>query len=121
VLGGWECDHVEPEFLHCTDCGEVIVHVQRLDEIGGDPEVVCVCDVLGAIAAAHDNDGDGFEVRIGFDLRKDCEAVLLGQVQVEQDEVRARRGEIVSLLMKEGHGLVAVLDDVDVIGDARVA
>ena len=31
VLGGWECYHVEPEFLHCTDCGEVIVHVQRLD------------------------------------------------------------------------------------------
>jgi hypothetical protein len=30
VLGGWECYHVEPEFLHCTDCEEVIVDVQRL-------------------------------------------------------------------------------------------
>ena len=54
------------------------------------------------------------ELRVGLQLLEHLAAVLAREVEVEQHELRARRGLVDALPAQEGHRLLAVADDVQV-------
>ena len=57
---------------------------------------------------------------VGLDLLEQLPAVVLRQVQVEQDQVRPRRAFVCTALVKEVQALLAVVRDVKVVVDLVV-
>src|SRR6202012_4187008 len=65
----------------------------RLGHERVDPEVVGAHDVLLRAGGGEDHDGDAAQVGSGLDLAQSLGPVLLGHVEVQEDEAGARRGD----------------------------
>ena len=62
-----------------------------------------------------------FRLVIALDLSQDLAAIHLGEVQIQQDQVRARGVDVSSLVPQEGHGLHSVGSHVQVDGHVGIA
>ena len=60
------------------------------------------------VGSGQDYGGDGFQIVILLDVGQHLAAIHLGQVQIQQDEVRARGMDVTPLTPQKGHGLHAV-------------
>ena len=78
-------------------------------------QVIGLQDILFILRGGQHHHRDTSQPRIVLNLRQDLAAVLFGEVEVEQNQIRTRAISVLALLPQEGHGLHAVGDDVDVI------
>ena len=89
----WQSDDLDEEVVDLADRGDELVQVHRLGDIGVRVELVAAQDVLLGRGGGEDYDGDVGQVRVGLDLLQDLTAVVLGEVEVEEDQVGPRRAE----------------------------
>ena len=62
-----------------------------------------------------------FRLVILLDVSQNLAAIHLGQVEIQQDEIRARRVGVLALVPQKGHGLDAVGGHVQMDGRVGVA
>jgi len=74
--------------------------------------------VLVGIRGGEDDDGDANERGVSFDIMDDFAAAFFGQVQVEDDKVRATDMGISAAAEKEIHRICAVINHIEVMAEA---
>ena len=83
-------------------------------------QLVAAQDVLLGRRGGQHDDRDVAQVRVGLDLLQQLPAVVLRQVQVEQDQVGPRGVLEGAALVEEVQALLAVVGDVQVVLDLVV-
>ena len=94
--------------------------LDRLLQVGVRVLVVRLYHVLLGVRAGEDDDGDAFQVGVGLDLAQHLLAALPGEVQVEQDHVRALHVRVLALLPEILHRGDAVVHLVEVVHESGV-
>jgi len=77
-------------------------------------------DVLLVRGGGEDHHRDPLELGVALHRGEHLAPVHARKVQVEQDEVGPLRGGVLALAPQEAHGLLAVADDVEVVGELRL-
>ncbi len=65
--------------------------------------------------------GMSFRVLVALDAGQHLASIHFGQVQIQQDQVWARRIFVNALAMKEGHSLHAIADHIQMDGRVGIA
>src|SRR3972149_108438 len=105
----------EPEVLDRLHHLRELVQVHGFRYVGVRMVIVAPDDVLFRRGSRQDDHGNPLEVGILFDLGQDFAPVLSRHVQIEQDEIGARRSTELRLLAQISHGFDSVVDGVDVV------
>ena len=103
-----------------VDRGHELMRVDRLGDVGVRVQLVTAPDVLLGRRRGQHHDRDPGQIRIGFDLCQDLAAVVLGQIQIEQDQIRPRRVSEGGSPVQEVQGLLAVAHDMQGMADPVV-
>src|SRR5829696_1991919 len=85
---GREPRDLEPEAVDGLDERGEVVEVEGLDHVAIDPAVVACRDVAGGGRRREHDHRHAPQVGVAADLLEHLKPVLLGQVEVEQDQVR---------------------------------
>src|ERR1700743_2362862 len=88
-----QLDEVKPVAGEALHGGGQLVEGDRLGQQRVHAEVVRAHDVLLGPGGGEDHHRDPAQVGIGLDLAERLPAILLGHVEVEQDEAGARGGD----------------------------
>jgi hypothetical protein len=110
-----ELDDGQPKILDVIHHGDELLEIDGLGDVAVGVEVVGFQNVLFGFGGGQDYHGDGFEKRITLDLCEDLAAVFEGEIEVEEDEVRADRILVFTLLAETGEGFFAVVGDDEVV------
>src|SRR4051794_39206581 len=110
-----QLDDGEPEVLDRADHGDELIELDRLGDIAVGVQVVGAEDVLLGLRGRQDHDRDAAEGRLRLDLLQHLAAVLLREVQVQQDQVGPGGVGVAARLPQEGEGLDAVAGHAHVI------
>jgi hypothetical protein len=110
-------DHGEPEAVDRLHHDDELVEVDGLGDVAVGVQVVALQHVLFRLGGGEDHHRDLAQVVVALDLREHLAPVLLRQVQVEQDDVGARRLGVLALALEEIDRLDAVLRPVQVVVD----
>ena len=81
------------------------VEAHGLVEIRVGLELIACQDVVLRLGGGEDDRRDGLEVVVALDLGEDLAAIHPGQVEIEQDEIRARGIRLAVFLPQERHRL----------------
>src|SRR5215213_3046790 len=117
---GRELHDRQPEAVDRPDHFDEGVQVDGFADVAVGVQVVALDDVLLGPRRREHHDRDAPEVRVGLDLGQYLAAVLLGQVQVEQDQVRMRGLSVLPLAPQERQRLDTVRDHAQVVVDPGV-
>src|SRR5262249_52990945 len=110
-----ELDHSHEEVVDLPHHTQEAIEVDRLGDIRGRVQVVAADDVLLGVRGGQNDDGDTLQLRVRLDLGQHFMPGLSWQIEVEQDEVRARRLGEVSFAAQEAQGSLAVSDDTELV------
>src|SRR6266850_1400010 len=110
-------DHRQPERIDRLHHVNEFVEVDRLGDIAVGVQAVGLEHVLLGFRGSEHDYGDALQLRVALDLLEHFAPVLLRQVEVEQDDVRAHRIGESALAAQELHGFHAVLHPVQVAVD----
>ena len=120
-LLSWEHDNGQPEEFDGADDHQELLKVDGFGDVAVGVEVVAAQDVLFGAGTGEDNDRYASEVFVIFDFGEDFASVFSGQIEVKEDDVRARGIGPSALAPEEFHRVDAVFDHVDTVGDFGVA
>src|SRR6266852_8459462 len=108
TLVGWQLDNGQPEVLDRLHHGEELVDIDRLVDVAIRVQVIRLDDVGLGVRRRQHHDRNPSQVGIFLDLGKHLAAVLAGQIEVEEDQVRAHRVDVFALPPQKGDRLDAV-------------
>src|SRR5205085_5703245 len=114
---GRQRDHGEPEDVDRLHHHDEFLKVDGLGHIAVRMQVVRPQHVLFGLGGGEHDHRDALEAVVGLDVLEHLAAVLLRQVEVEQDDVRARRVRVLAAAVEKLHRLDAVLAPVQLVVD----
>jgi hypothetical protein len=82
-----KANHLDEELVDLADRPHELIDVDRLCDVGVGVQLVALEDVFLRGGGGEHDHGDVAEVGVGLDLLEQLAAVVLGQIQVEQDQV----------------------------------
>jgi hypothetical protein len=97
-VGFRELDDREPEVLDVTDDRDELFQIDRFGDVAVGVQVVGPEDVFLGFGSGEYHNGNGFQFGVALDLCEDLAAVLPRQIQVQENEIGARRCPILALL-----------------------
>src|SRR5207245_718379 len=104
----WQLDDGQPEVLDRLHHGKELVDIDRLVDVAIRVQVIGLDNVGLGVRRRQHYDRDPSQVGISLDLGKHLAAVLAGQIEVEEDQVRAHRVDVFALPPQKGDRLDAV-------------
>ena len=113
-------DHRHEELVDLPDGRDELLHVHRLGDVRVGVQLVAAQDVLLGRGGGQDHHRHVGELGVRLDLLQDLPPVVLGQVEVEQDQVDLRRGGVRAAAVQEVQGLFAVPRHVQPVADLVV-
>ena len=120
ALSPGKLDHRHEELVDLPHGRDELLHVHRLGDVGVRVQPVAAQDVLLGGGGGQDDHRHVGQLGIGLDLLQDLPPVVLGQVQVEQDQVGGRRGGMRPAAVQEVQCLFPVPGHVEAIADLVV-
>src|SRR5258706_555245 len=114
---GRERDHGEPEDVDRLDHHDEFLEIDGLGHVAVGVQVIGAQHVLFRLGGGEDHDRDALQCLVGLDFLQHFAAVLLRQVEVEQDDVRTRRVGVLAAAVQEVHRIDAVLAPVELVVD----
>src|SRR5882762_2865480 len=75
-----------PEQTELLNRVDQLLEVNRLDDVGIDPKLIALHEVLLFAGGGEDDDRNRFHLFVALDLAKHLHAIDLGHFQVEQDD-----------------------------------
>src|SRR6266511_1196581 len=112
--GAGELHHAQPEVRHGAHGGQELVQVHGLRDEAVRVQAVGVEEVALRVRRAEDHDGDVLQPGILLHPGEHLAAAQLGEVEVEEDEIRVLRAGVAPLLSEELDRLEAVARHRDV-------
>src|ERR1051325_1709818 len=112
-----ERHHGQPENVDRLHHRDELLEVDRLRDVAVGVQVVALQHVLLRLGGGEHHHRNAAQMLIGLDLLQHFAAVLLRQVQVEQDDVGARRILVLAALVQKLHGVDTVLRPVQLVID----
>src|SRR5688572_10053507 len=109
--------HGQPERVDRLHHHDELLEVHRRGDEAVGMQVVAAQHVLLGLRCGEHHHRDAPEAVVGLDLLQHLASVLARQVEVEQDDLGARRGGVLALAPQEGHRLHAVPGPVQVAVD----
>src|SRR5690606_29317141 len=110
-----EPDDRDEELVDLPDHRHEPVEVDGLGHVRVGEQLVAAQDVLLGGGRGEHHHRDGAQLRIALDLLQDLAAVVLGQVEVQQDQVGAGLVGVLAPLVEEVERLQPVADHVQVV------
>src|SRR5947207_1377965 len=107
----------EPEDIDRAHHHDELLEVDRLGHIAVGVQVVGAQHVFFRLRGGEHHHGNALQRLVGLDVLQHLAAVLLRQVEVEQDDVRARRVRVLAAAVEKLHRLDAVLAPVELVVD----
>src|SRR5713226_3002387 len=84
----WTLVQQQPIQLHIGDRADEGLEVDRLDDVAVGPEVIAGDDVGLLVRRGEDDDGDRFRAVAGLEAPQHLQPVDLGELQVQEDDLR---------------------------------
>ena len=107
----------QPERFNGMDDVQELLEIHRLGNVTVGVVFVGLEHVLLGAGSGQHHHGNGLETVVGLDFGQDFAAILARKIQVQQNQVRARRQAIFPLAPQEFNGLHSVLDDAEAVAD----
>jgi hypothetical protein len=99
-----QLDFRKPEIFDTPDETLELLKVDRLAEVTVGLELITFHDIHFGFGSGQDDSGDAFQVVVSLDVRENLPAILLREVQVQEDEVRPWRIDVRALTLQIGQG-----------------
>jgi len=99
-----QLDFRKPEIFDTPDETLKLLKVDRLAEVAVGLELITFHDIHFGFGSGQDDSGDAFQVVVSLDVRENLPAILLREVQIQEDEVRPRRIDVRALALQIGQG-----------------
>src|SRR6266850_8461186 len=112
-----ESDHGQPEHVDRAHHHDELLEIHRLGDVAVGVQVVGLEHVLLGLRGGEHHDRDALQRVVRLDVLQNFAAVLLRQIEVEQDDVRARRVAPFAAAVQEVHRIDAVLAPVELVVD----
>src|ERR1700730_9324817 len=104
----WQLDHRQPEIVDALHNIEESAEVYWLGDVTVRMKQIASQDIRLRGRGSQNNNRNALQCLTLLDFRQNLPAVFLGQVQIEQDEVRAWRIDIMSLEWQESHSFCPI-------------
>lgn len=114
-LHAWQTNNLQEELIDLPYRTDELVEVDWLCDIGVGMQLVAAQDVFLRRGSGEHHDRDTREIRVGLHLLQQLAAVVLGQIQIQQDEVRSRRALEPTALVEKVEPFFTVVRDVQSI------
>src|SRR6267143_3485430 len=115
LLSVGQRDHGKPEIVDGLHHLDELLQIHRLGHVAVRMQCVGLEHVLLGLRRGQNHDRNAHKPLVGLDLLEHLAAVLLRQVEVEQDDVGLGRVLVGSAPVQEVERLDAVLDPVEVV------
>src|SRR5690242_2012742 len=110
ILAHWQFYHGEPKFLDRSDDLDKLLEIDRLADIAIDMKAIGTKDVFVCFRRGQHDNWNASEILIGFNLRQDLSAILLGQIEVKEDEIGRRAADMRAFPAEVGHRFNSIAD-----------
>jgi hypothetical protein len=110
-------DYAQPKFLYCRYYTQKLIKIDRFGYIAVGMQLICAEDIRIILRSCQDHDGDAREIGIRLNLRQHLAAILIGQVQIQQNNVRLRGICESSPAEEKINSIGAIIHHVKPIGD----
>src|SRR5204862_2871185 len=99
---------MKPKMLDGSHYVHKLIQIHWFRDVAVSVEVVCLSQVLFSIGCSKHHHRYAAQIGIGFDLLEHLTPVLAGEIQIEQNEIRARRVGVPAPPCQEFTGLNSV-------------
>src|SRR5277367_3525327 len=111
-----QLDPRKPEIVEALYHLLPLVEVIRFSEIRVGHQLIAALDISFILGACQNNYRDRLQVWVCFDARQNFTPMQFWQIQVQQDDIGARRIEIASLVLQKIHSLSTITHHVKTRG-----
>ncbi len=117
----WNGGDIEPEVSGGLDDAKETLQVGSLVEVAVGEAVVGLAHITFGVGGGENSDGNEAQTGVGFNVFEQVFGIALGQVEIQEDKVGARRLGVSALAAEEEQRLIAIARDTDVDGRIDVA
>jgi hypothetical protein len=115
-----EFDDGQPKVFDVADDGDKLLEVNGFGDVAVGVKVVGLEDVFFRFRGSENDDGNAFQVGVGFDFSENFATVFEGKVEVQENQVGTGMGLEFALTAQAGEGFFPITRYHQVIADFAV-